>query len=70
MTLNHLVSNMNKVVDKVRRAEMSHPTEALRRRLEGSATICSRLRKISKRIQKKSLPGFLLIMRSSILPMC
>jgi len=31
----HLVSNMNEVVDKVRRAEMSHPTEALKRRLKG-----------------------------------
>lgn len=31
----HLVSNMNEVVDKVRRVEMQHPTEALRRRLAG-----------------------------------
>ncbi len=31
----HLVSNMNEVVDKVRRAGMAHPTEALKRRLKG-----------------------------------
>lgn len=32
----HLVSNMNEVVDKVRRVEMQHPAEALRRRLTGN----------------------------------
>lgn len=31
----HLVSNMNEVVDKVRRKEMAHPTEAMRRLLSG-----------------------------------
>ena len=31
----HLVSNMNDVVDKVRRAEFAHPTEAQRKRLVG-----------------------------------
>lgn len=31
----HLVSNMNEVVDKVRRAEFAHPTEAQRRRITG-----------------------------------
>ncbi len=31
----HLVGNMNEVADKVKRAETAHPTEALKRRLEG-----------------------------------
>ena len=31
----HLVSNMNEVVDKVRRKEMAHPTEAMRSLLSG-----------------------------------
>lgn len=31
----HLVSNMNEVVDKVRRAEFAHPTESLRKLVAG-----------------------------------
>lgn len=64
----HLVSNMNGVVDKVRRGEMSHPSEALKRRLKGKRYHLPKPKKTSKGMQGRSLRSCLLITRSSIPP--
>lgn len=49
----HLVSNMNEVVDKIRRKEMAQPPEALRRRLVGMR--CNLLRANEKLVKSVSI---------------
>ena len=60
----HLVSNMNEVVDKIRRKEMAHPTEALRRRLVGMRYILLRANEKLDQSSEERLNTLLLFNRT------
>jgi transposase len=60
----HLVSNMNEVVDKIRRKEMAHPPEALRRRLVGMRYILLRANEKLDQSSEERLNTLLLFNRT------